>query len=197
MGGGYTSLGISFVIGRLDLGRWQADFNADQTSAKTHGEYKKATLNLSRLQRLAEKTSLKLNLIQQFAFKNLDSSEDFSLGGAYGVRAYPASEASGDEGTLFTVELQQRLTQKISVFGFYDYGCIKTNHTEWTTTGIPNSYHLEGIGGGIAYIKPRDFFVKATIAGRLGNNPGGDASGNDSDGTERSTRIWVMASKFF
>ena len=197
LGGGYTSLGMSFTIGRLDLARCQADFNADQASAKTHGEYKKATLHLSRLQRLAEKTSLKLNLMQQFAFENLDSSEDFSLGGAYGVRAYPAGEASGDEGTLFTVELQQRLTQKISVFGFYDFGRIKTNHTEWITTRIPNSYHLEGIGGGITYITPGDFLVTATIAGRLGNNPDRDASGNDSDGTKRSPRIWVLASKYF
>ena len=148
------------------------------------------------MQRLAEKTSL-LSLTHQFAFKNLDSSEDFRLGGAYGVRAYPSNEASGDEGTLLAVELQQRLTQNISVFGFYDYGHIKTNHTEWTSTSIPNSYHLEGIGGGVAYIKAEDFSVKATIAGRLGNNPGKNTAGNDSDGTKRSPRVWVKMSKYF
>ena len=196
-GGGYTSLGVNFVMGRLDLGRWKDDLDSDQSSAKTHGGYKKAILNLYRMQRLAEKTSLSLSLTHQFAFKNLDSSEDFSLGGAYGVRAYPSNEASGDEGTLLAVELQQRLTQNISVFGFYDYGHIKTNHTEWTSTSIPNSYHLEGIGGGVAYIKAEDFSVKATIAGRLGNNPGKNTAGNDSDGTKRSPRVWVTMSKYF
>ena len=32
---------------------------------------------------------------------NLDSSEDFLLGGPYGVRAYPLGEAPGDRGYLW------------------------------------------------------------------------------------------------
>lgn len=195
--GGLTYLGINLVMGRLDLGRWQPDLDTDQASARTNGEYKKVTLNLYRLQRLAEKTSLSLSLTHQRAFNNLDSSEDFSLGGAFGVRAYPANEAAGDEGTLFTVELQHKLTQDITLFGFYDHGRITTNHKEWTTTIIPNSYSLEGIGCGIAYIKAGDFSIKAAMAGRLGNNPGRDPSGNDSDGAKREPRIWVLASKYF
>ena len=196
MGGGYTSLGVNFVMGRLDLSRWQNDLVDDQLSAKNHGDYKKATLNLYRMQRLAEKTSLRLSLTHQIAFNNLDSSEEISLGGAYGVRAYPVNEATGDQGTLLAVELRQRLTQSISVFGFYDYGRIKINHTEWMTTTTPNSYSLEGAGGGIAYIKPGNFQITCTVAERLGSNPGMNAAGNDSDGTKRSPRVWVTASKY-
>jgi hemolysin activation/secretion protein len=197
LGGGYTSLGVNFVTGRLDLSRWQNDLDADQVSAKNHGDYKKATFSLYRMQRLAEKTSLSLSLTHQIAFNNLDSSEEISLGGAYGVRAYPANEATGDEGTLLAVELRQRLTQSISVFGFYDYGRIKTNHAEWVATVTPNSYDLQGAGGGIAYIKPGSFQITGAVADRLGNNPGRSTAGNDSDGTMRSPRFWVTASKYF
>lgn len=197
MGRGFTSLAISLTMGKLDLGRWQADLDQDNASAGTHGGYSKAQFNLLRIQRLAEKTSLSLKITHQQAFQNLDSSEDFSLGGATGVRAYPANEATGDQGTLVAMELWQRFTQNISIFGFYDYGRIKINHQEWTTTNIPNSYHLEGLGVGIAYIKPNDFLVRITVADRLGSNPAATANGQDADGTKRSPMIWLEMSKSF
>jgi len=197
MGGGYTSLEVNVVLGKLDLGRWQSDLHADQLSAKSHGDYKRVTFNLYRMQRLVERTSLSLRLTHQIAFDNLDSSEEIGLGGAYNVRAYPANEATGDEGTLFSVELRQRLTENISVFGFYDYGRIRTNHEEWTTTTTPNAYDLKGFGGGIAYIKPGKFQVNCTVAERLGDNPGRNLAGYDSDGTKRSPRFWVTVSKYF
>ncbi len=196
MGGGYTSMGINLVLGKLDLSKWQKDLDADQLSAKTNGDYKKAMFSLYRMQRLAEKTSLSLSLTHQLAFDNLDSSEKISLGGAYGVRAYPANEAMGDEGTLLSVELRQRLTQTISLFGFYDYGSITINHKEWTSTAL-NSYSLDGAGGGIAYIKPGNFQITGTVAERLSDNPGRNVMGNDSDGSKRSPRFWLTASKYF
>lgn len=87
-----------------------------------------AQFSLSRLQRLTASTSLSLKVTHSQAFDNLDSSEDFSLGGISGVRAYPANEATGDQGTLAAIELNQRLTSHLNLFAFYDYGRIKINH---------------------------------------------------------------------
>jgi hemolysin activation/secretion protein len=42
----------------------------------------------------------------QRASKNLDSSEEFFLGGPNGVRAYPQGEGAGDEGWLSRLELR-------------------------------------------------------------------------------------------
>ena len=197
MGRGLTSIAISLTMGKLDLGRWQADLDQDNTSARTHGDYTVARFSLLRLQRLADKTSLRLKVTHSQAFDNLDSSEDFSLGGASGVRAYPANEATGDQGTLAAIELNQRLTDRLNLFAFYDYGRIKINHQQWTTTTTPNSYSLEGVGAGISYIKPGSFMIKLTAADRLGSNPVTDTDGHDADGTKRTPRIWLEMSKSF
>ena len=70
----------------------------DAATARTAGHFGKWNLNLTRLQHIDDRLSLYLSYSRQWATKNLDSSEKFSLGGPYGVRAYPVGEASGDDG---------------------------------------------------------------------------------------------------
>lgn len=94
--------GISTVTGTLTSG----DLNIatpsvlaiDAASARTHGSYTKILLSGSRLQSLTAKDVAYLAVSTQQTFKNLDSSEEFSLGGAGGVRAYSSGDASGDGG---------------------------------------------------------------------------------------------------
>ena len=50
--------------------------------------------------------NLHVNFHSQLASKDLDGSEQFVLGGANGVRAYPQGEASGDSGYQATAELR-------------------------------------------------------------------------------------------
>ncbi|MFY4744037.1 ShlB/FhaC/HecB family hemolysin secretion/activation protein, partial [Aliarcobacter butzleri] len=58
--------------------------------------------------------------------KNLDGSEDISLGGAYGVRLYPDSEQSGENGYILNLELLSKLPNISSYYHkvglFYDIG---------------------------------------------------------------------------
>jgi len=193
-GGGMTSLNINLIGGWLDRGRDQSDLSSDQTTAKTQGEYKKIQTNVSRLQKLTESTFLTVGFTNQTALKNLDSSEDFSLGGASGVRAYPSGEASGDEGTMVNTEVKQIITRNLAVVLFYDYGRILINKDEWTSTNTPNSYSLRGIGSSLEVIG-WGVYMKITIATRVGGNPASSGSGNDSDGTKRDPRIWFTISK--
>src|SRR5690606_29570876 len=69
----------------------------DAATADTSGSFGKWTVNLQRLQTFTQAFAIYLSYQGQFADGNLDSAEKLSLGGAYGVRAYPQGEAAGDE----------------------------------------------------------------------------------------------------
>ena len=66
--------------------------------------------HIERLQALPAGFSLNLQWRGQWTNNNLDSSEKFSLGGPYGVRAYATAEAMGDRGWLGSVELRYAVT---------------------------------------------------------------------------------------
>lgn len=196
-GGGVNNLSVNYVEGWLNRGRWQADLAGDQASARTQGEYKKIQTMLSRLQKVTEKTFLTMSLNNQWASKNLDSSEKFSLGGPSAVRAFPNSEATGDEGTVVSAEVKQVINGHLAVILFYDYGLISVNKKEWASTTTPNAYSLEGAGASVELILPWGIFAKGTVATRVGGNPGQNAAGRDNDGTKRDPRIWFTVNKFF
>ena len=63
-------------------------------------------INFYYSQWINENLNFKTSGLAQFSNKNLDSSEQLSLGGITGVRAYPSGEASGDQGYKLTTELQ-------------------------------------------------------------------------------------------
>ena len=88
------------------------------------------------------------SLAGQQADKNLDSSEKFSLGGPNSVRAYPASEASGDTGYSATLELRQTLLPGVQGALFYDWGSIKVNKNPYGAAAS-NSRTLAGAGFGL------------------------------------------------
>ena len=88
--------------------------------------------------------------------RNLDSSRKMSLGGAAGVRAFPASEANGDIGLVSQLELRHQLTSNLETKVFYDFGYIKQNkqlYANWNNANptMPNSYELQGIGVGLQW----------------------------------------------
>ena len=158
----------------------------------TESRYTKISLSLSRLQSLTTDLSLFVAANAQAANKNLDSSEKMYLGGANGVRAYPASEAGGSEGNTFTVELRQRMDHNITLTGFYDYGMVKANHdNNVASPANPNSYNLQGYGVSLAWQATQGIDIKATLAQRLGNNSAAQVNGTDADGTKKVTRIWL------
>ncbi len=157
----------------------------------TESRYTKLNLSLSRLQSLTDSLSLYAAASAQATNKNLDSSEKMYLGGASGVRAFPASEGGGSEGNTFTLELRQRLDHNITLTGFYDYGWVKANKDNSTTAANPNSYNLQGYGVSVAWQATQSIDIKATLAQRLGGNPAAQANGNDGDGTQKVTRIWL------
>ena len=175
-GGGFTTANLALTSG----------------DKSTESRYTKLNLSLSRLQSVTDSLSVYASVSAQSTNKNLDSSEKMYLGGATGVRAYPASEAGGSEGNTLTLELRQRLSHNTTLTGFYDYGRIKANHdNNVTSPANPNGYNLQGYGVSLAWQASSSIDIKATLAQRAGSNPAAQANGTDGDGTKKVTRIWL------
>lgn len=194
-GGGANMASLTLTAGDLDLSG-SPNQAADAATTATNGSFTKLRYTLSRQQAITTNFSLYGVISGQWADKNLDSSEKFYLGGASGVRAYPASEAGGAQGSLFNLELRYRLLTNLVLTGFYDWGCVTVN-TDNNYAGAPllNQYNLDGAGLALAWSGPKGLTLKAVYARRLSDNPGADTiTGNDQDGSLVRDRFWLTAS---
>ena len=192
-GGGLTQVALGLVLGRADLGG-SPNEAADAAAARTQGSYSKINFSAGRQQTLRPDLSLYAGVGGQLASKNLDSSERFYLGGAQGVRAYPASEAGGSDGLLVNLELRYRWNDAFSFTGFYDWGRVKVNHdNNFNGASLRNSLRLQGVGLSVGWATPIGANLKLTWAHRLGDNPNPTGSGRDQDGTLVQHRFWFMA----
>ena len=201
-GGGVTYGSWTVTAGDLNLLRNTSDYNTDQAQAKTHGQFQKINLSINRLQNLAPQWQFNLKAQGQFALKNLDGAERFSLGGAYGVRAYPNSEGSGDDGALAQFELEHGLNPQTQLKLFYDVGVVSQYKSYWanwdrSNPGVDKVYLLQGAGVSMNYIIDGDSSFNVTYAVPIGTNPGEDSSGNDNDGTNQDQRLWFTYQKRF
>lgn len=193
-GGGVSQAGLIISRGRLDLGR-SPSFAADAQTLNSHGGFGKLRYSLSREQRLGGALSAYLGLIGQWSGNNLDSSEKFYLGGPDGVRAYPASEAGGRSGQLLNAELRSQFGGAWRASAFYDWGQVSLNaHNDFVGAPQLNRYGLKGAGLSLAWTGPQALELRATLARRIGVNPGAGSNGRDQDGTLHRNRLWLQAS---
>ena len=198
---GFTQLSLTQTFGDTDLTKVSTNFAADQGAggAKTNGKFKKFNAQLFRIQEITDKLNLQILASAQTVDKNVDSAEDFSLGGPTAIRAYPSGEAAGDEGFRVSVDAQYNLTSGAK-FGdfilstFYDYGEIKQyKDTYDIIMTSPNEYSLEGWGVALDFLTMNRLNLKVIWADAIGDNPGKTISGMNSDGKNNSSRIWAMA----
>jgi hemolysin activation/secretion protein len=203
-GGGFNQAGVTYVSGYLDLDL-PVVLQGDAVGAKSAGRYGKWNWNAARLQRLGGEWTLLLAASGQWAGKNLDSSEKFALGGPTGVRAYAGSEALGDEGRVINLELRHETRLgpwgQLTLSGFYDHGRVTLHKDAWAgsvnnATGR-NTYALNGFGLGAQLAKPGSHSLRLVLARRIGDNPGRNRQGLDSDGLNDAHRAWLQAMIWF
>ena len=198
---GFTQLSLTQTFGDTDLTKVPTNFAADQGAggAKTNGSFQKFNAQVFRIQEITDKLNLQILASAQTVDKNVDSAEDFSLGGPTGIRAYPSGEAAGDEGFRVSVDAQYNLTSgskfgDIILSSFYDYGEIKQyKDTYDIVMTSPNEYSLEGWGVALDFLTMNRLNLKVIWADAIGDNPGKTISGMNSDGKNNSSRIWAMA----
>jgi hemolysin activation/secretion protein len=170
----------------------------------TPSTFSKLTLSGNRNQQLTEdgETTLYTSLSGQFASTNLNSAEQFYLGGPYGVRAYPVAQSGGAQGGLFSLELRQQLQPKLMASAFFDAGVVqqyKFTYPNWQgATNANNTYSLMGAGLGLKW-DYEGWNIGAMVAWKIGQNPLYSQTGQpvNTDGTTTQPRGWVTGSYNF
>lgn len=186
LGGGVNSFALAWSQGSLNIDGEENQRNDDLT-AGTRGRFHKLNPSLVRLQRLTDRFSLYGQLQGQWADGNLDSSEKISLGGAYGVRAYPQGEASGDQGWLANLELRYAPTDAWQLSTFLDHGAVQVNKHAWSEGENHRSLSAAGVGVRWAAY---GWQINTVAAWKLGN---ADAQSD----VDRSPRVWGQVAWFF
>ncbi|MBT8518087.1 ShlB/FhaC/HecB family hemolysin secretion/activation protein [Polynucleobacter paneuropaeus] len=191
---------VTVVLGHLDL-------ITPPTSggySVTPSNFVKMTVSGSRNQQLVEDgaTTLYVAASGQFSSVNLNSAEQFYLGGPYGVRAYPVAQSGGAQGGLFTMELRHQLQNKITLSSFIDAGVVqqyKNTYAGWQgLTNANDTYSLMGAGFGVKW-DYEGWNLGAMIAWKIGINPLYSSTGQavNTDGTTTQPRGWATASYSF
>jgi hemolysin activation/secretion protein len=170
----------------------------------TPSNFSKLTFSANRNQQLVEDgtTTLYTSLSGQFASTNLNSAEQFYLGGPYAVRAYPVAQSGGSQGGLFSVELRHQLQPKLMGSVFFDAGVVqqyKNLYPGWQgQTNANNTYSLMGAGFGVKW-DYEGWNIGASVAWMLGKNPLYNQYGQavNTDGTTTQPRGWITGSYNF
>jgi len=191
---GFLAGALTAFQGTLTSGKLKLDtptFAAfDAAGPQTRGGYAKFVANVYRLQGLSENWRLGASYTGQWASKNLDSSEKFSVGGLTGVRAYPLGEAAGDDVQLLQLELRHQGGQlgpgQISPFGFFDAARSRIQHNNFTTSAVKNVRDLAGYGLGAEWSVPGFGYVRCWLAFKGTSDPA-------TSDTDRSARFWLQA----
>ena len=173
-----TLFGLSSYITMLGtLSYGHLDINDDiqkalnEAGANTTGNYSKALISLSDSLALSNAFSLvgSLKAQQALGHKNLDTSEQLTISGVDGVKVYPDSELSSDNGYVLGLELKyaiptyKNINQIAGIF--FDTGKGWVDHGDYIN---PTSKRLNDMG--LSYtLGYKNFFAKAQLATIIGD----------------------------
>ena len=187
-GGTSLNYNANLTIGKLSYDSLYSEI-LGRLNRTEEGTYVKLEAELSAVQRLGHASDFLVKVAGQKASRNLDSSEEFYLGGPNGVRAYAQGEGAGDEGLLSTAELRWHApVQGLTFSTFYDIGTARLSRHSFTND---NRVTLRGWGLGAAYNKSGDWFARLDYARRIGL----DASVSPRNSARN--RVWFMAGKIW
>lgn len=187
----------------LNLSSGQLKYPSGRNPALDDDErYTKLTYGASRLQDwITGRALVYLNLRGQYTVNNLDTTEQFRLGGPDGVRAFSTGEGTGDIGVVGSLEL--RLLPPESWFGrtaremvfsvFVDGGYVQYRYRQRVvseTNAAKNSGVFSGVGLGLSWVRPGGYALRLSVAQPTG---GGTRSGEKID----KLRAYVQATMLF
>lgn len=195
---GMTDWRLDWKLGHIN----NRAFHSDNIYARwmagdpdTNGDYSKIRGHIERHQNINERSYLLLSAYGQYAFTPLDSSEHFSLGGPYGVKAYPTSEGSGDSGYITRAEYRwliplEAYDQQLQLAFYAEHGGVWIDRNGGDS-GSKNHRNLQGAGIGILWSRWQDWFIRADYAWKLGaEDPVSDTSHNNG-------RFWIRGGFYF
>lgn len=190
--GGVSTYETSATFGRVDYQLNAPAFTDDDARIGKLG------FGYSRLQNVVGGRLLAyLNLRGQVAFRNLDATQQFRLGGADGVRAFAPGELPGDSGYVASLELRWLpptawfgdLARELVFSVFYDAGEIRLRKdTSQRPPDFANTAHLAGAGIGLAWERPQNFNFRIYLAEPTQGDPTGDP-------VRRHPRVYALFAK--
>lgn len=190
---GKTNIYLAITQGNLIFNNVFDGGGIDSISANTVGRFTIANFHISRLQQFNENTSLYLGGDGQLSSKNLDSSEQLTLGGPFVVRSYDVGAISGAQGYTATAELRHVVNMSIPGMWrpmvFVDAGRIQINKDQFTKD--PNLFSLYSAGVGLD-VRWKGWNLSARFAHRLGATPPANIVSNIDD-----NQLWVQFGKAF
>jgi hemolysin activation/secretion protein len=160
-----------YTLGELDI-KDEISKQSDKEGVNTQGSYSKININVGNELQFTPIYSLNTNIKTQYAFKqkNLDGSEDFTLGGSEGVKVFNDSEQSVENAILFNAELIAQLPEILSlnhkVGMFYDIGTGTMSDNSKDVAFQKRTLKDLGVG---YYINYKSSFARIQAARVVGN----------------------------
>lgn len=198
VGNGLNSIDAQLVAG-------QVRFDVPLTVNAPAANFSKLTLRAVRLQSLpSDSFQLYAAVRAQWAFDNLDVTEQFRTGGPDGVRAFSAGQGSGDSGLQGTLELRflppeqwlaGNVNGRASVALFVDGARVQLRQDDSgvLTAGYVNYENYAGAGLALQWDGPNGWSLRASVASQF-------VAPRNPDGTfrfERSPRFFAQVRKQF
>lgn len=181
---------IVFTHGDLEF-KDASQIALDKAGVDTGGVFNKITFGIAHTTELNRQLSLDMAFKYQHALgdKNLDGSEDFSIGGSDGVKLFPTGELSAENGYVFKIEAKYKLPQRVgfshSLGVFYDQGQVEMENP----TSTFQKRILQDIGVGY-YANYKGLFAKAQGAWQVGEE-------SVTSEPERNFRLLAMMGWYF
>ena len=164
-----TRAAVSITFGKLNFND-KDDKETDKNGANTQGQFSKINLELGKDIDIFDSLKWSNTLQMQYALgnKNLDGSQDLSVGGINGVKFYQDGEESAENGYIYNTEFIYTLPiiagidNKISIF--YDIGRVymSKNITQEKSRTLQDI----GLGYKVSY---KNFFANSYLAYNIGN----------------------------
>ncbi|TCV92329.1 hemolysin activation/secretion protein [Luteibacter rhizovicinus] len=188
---GVTNFNLSATYGQLGFNDDFAEF-VDAISTRTKGHYLKWSLSIARLQQLSTNNALYVGFQGQWANRNLDTAEQFYLGGANNVRGYDTGAIAGTQGQMLNIEFRHTLAVSLpgiwTATAFADGGRV-TIYKNTFAPGI-NSAHVQDVGVGLRWAGDDQWAISADVSHPVGARPA-------LIGSTKSARAWVQVQKGF
>ena len=170
LGGGSTSFSLNYTGGFVGIDDETTKTNDQSANGlRTNGGYNKLAMSLYRNQNIYKNLSLFTGANGQWASTNLDSAEQFSLGGPSAVRAFPVSEANSDMGFVYTGELRYLIDKlgplpgSLQLATFVDLGFAVIHDAPLAPD---NTRNLTGVGLGASWFDEGGYNIRSSVAWR-------------------------------
>ncbi|MFY9510727.1 MAG: ShlB/FhaC/HecB family hemolysin secretion/activation protein [Rubrivivax sp.] len=198
LGGGVNTYELSGVVG-------QVGYPGGRTPGLTDAEkFGKVTYGFTRLQDVFTNRMLfYVALRGQHAVRNLDTTEQFRVGGPEGVRAFASGEGTGDLGAVLSTELRflppedwfGRTAREMVFSLFADAGYVRfraepAQKPVKAEANQLNQAKFGGYGIGLSWVKPDEFALRFSLSKPARGEP-------KSDPVVRDPRIYVQITRPF